>query len=107
MDVEIEEQDIAPLAEDTPTDAEMLQAEMAILRAEVARLNNHRFVRIHSSTFKLLWFQFIRGLAFGLGSVIGATFLVSMLVYWLGNIDFIPILGEWGSRIADEIQSGR
>ena len=47
----------------------------------------------------MLGFQFIRGLAFGLGSVLGATVLVSILVYFLAQIDFIPIIGEWAQEI--------
>ncbi len=81
-----------------------LQTEIAELKQELRRLNNHRFVRIHNSAWRLVQFQFIRGLAFGLGSVIGATFLVYLLVYSLSNIDFIPIVGEWAKEIADMIK---
>lgn len=87
--------------DDTPSD---LQTEIAELKQELRRLNNHRFVRIHNSAWRLVQFQFIRGLAFGLGSVIGATFLVYLLVYSLSNIDFVPIVGEWAKEIADMIR---
>jgi len=82
-----------------------LQTEITELKQELHRLNNHRFVRIHNSAWRLVQFQFIRGLAFGLGSVIGATFLVYLLVYSLSNIDFIPIVGEWAKEIADMIKA--
>ncbi len=62
-------------------------------------MNNHRFIRMHNSLTKLIWFNFMRGLAFGLGSVIGATVLVSLLVYLLRNIDFIPIIGDWATEV--------
>jgi len=45
-----------------------------------------------------------RGLAFGLGSVIGATILVYLVVASLSKIDFIPIIGEWAKEIADVIR---
>lgn len=82
--------------------------DLASLRAEVARLNSHRFIRMHNSTPRLIWFNFLRGLAFGLGSVIGATVLVSVLIYFLRGIDFIPILGDWAKEILSVIsdQSG-
>jgi hypothetical protein len=38
--------------------------------------------------------------------VIGASFLVSLVVYSLSQIDFIPVIGEWAARIAAEIQGG-
>ena len=62
-------------------------------------MNSHRFIRMHNSLSKLIWFNFMRGLAFGLGSVIGATVLVSILVYLLRGIDFIPIIGDWATEV--------
>jgi hypothetical protein len=73
--------------------------DLASLKAEVHKMNNHRFIRMHNSLTKLIWFNFMRGLAFGLGSVIGATVLVSLLVYLLRNIDFIPIIGDWATEV--------
>lgn len=81
-----------------------LAAEISALRAEVARLNAHRFVRVHNSLPRLVAFQFARGLALGLGTVMGATLLVSVLGYFLAQIDFLPIVGEWASEIARQIQ---
>lgn len=82
-------------------------SEIAALRKELALLNQHRFVRVHNSLPRLLMFQLLRGLAFGLGTVIGATILVSMLGLFLSNIDFIPILGEWAGEIARQIEIDR
>lgn len=82
----------------------VLSQEVRALRAEVERMNNHRFIRLHDSMVKLGFFQLYRGLAFGLGSVLGATLLVSWLVYMLGSIDFIPVLGDWARQIIEEIQ---
>ncbi|PIE15936.1 MAG: hypothetical protein CSA68_04640 [Rhodobacterales bacterium] len=91
------------MTEPKPDRSHDLHADLKALKEEVQRLNNHRFVRIHNSPWRLIRFQFVRGLAFGLGSVIGATFLVSALVYSLSNIDFIPIVGEWAREIASMI----
>lgn len=82
------------------------KSELSLLRQEVARLNSHRFIRLQNSIPRLLLFNFARGLAFGLGSVVGASFLVTVLVYMLSQIDFIPVLGEWASQIAEQIQGG-
>lgn len=80
-----------------------LHADLKALKEEMQLLNRHRFVRIHNSIWRLMSFQFVRGLAFGLGSVIGATILVSFLAYFLSNIDFIPIIGEWAKEIVHMI----
>lgn len=79
--------------------------ELASLRTEVAKLNSHRFIRMHNSTLRLIWFNFLRGLAFGLGSVIGATVLVSLLVFFLREINFIPIIGDWAAQILEVIST--
>ncbi|GAA6209241.1 hypothetical protein NBRC116601_25340 [Cognatishimia sp. WU-CL00825] len=73
------------------------------LTVEVARLNDHRFIRVQNSYWRLVIFQFLRGLAFGLGSVIGATILVSLLAWWVSQFEFLPIVGDWASQIAKQI----
>lgn len=80
-----------------------LKDEIAALRGELERLNRHRFVRIHNSLPRLLAFQFVRGLALGLGTVVGASVLVSILAFALSQIDFLPIIGEWAAEIARQI----
>jgi len=84
-------------------DDKSLTEEIAGLRQEVARLNSHRLVRLNNSPARMLSFQFLRGLAFGLGTVVGATILVSLLGLFLSTIDFIPIVGDWAGQIAREI----
>lgn len=74
------------------------------LTAQVKSLNEQRFFKLQNAPLRLLGFQFLRGIAFGLGSVIGATLVVSLLVYTLAQINFIPIIGDWAAQIADRIQ---
>ena len=81
-----------------------LQKEIAALRVELKRLNGHKFVTMHNTPVRLLGFQFLRGIAMGFGTVVGATILVSLAAFLLAQIDFVPIIGEWATRIADEIQ---
>lgn len=80
-----------------------LEADIQKLTQELARLNSHRFIRIHNSLPRLIGFQLMRGLAFGLGTVIGATALVSVVVLLLSQIEFVPIIGELASRVIEEI----
>lgn len=72
------------------------------LTREVAKLNNHRFIVVHNSMLRLVVFQFLRGLAFGLGSVLGATMLVSILAWWVSQFEFLPIIGDWMLVLSDE-----
>lgn len=82
--------------------SDQIEAIRALAR-ELERLNSHRFVKVHNSVVRLVGFQFARGLAFGLGSVLGASILVSILAWWLAQIEFLPIIGEWATRLLEEI----
>ena len=84
-----------------------LEQQMTALNDEVARMNAHWCMRSNASTGRMLWFTFLRGLAFGLGSVVGATILVSLLVYSLSSIDFVPVLGEWAAEVIRVIEGQR
>ena len=74
------------------------------LTKEVETLNQHRFVRVHNSVLRMIGFQFLRGLALGLGTAVGATALVSIVAYWLSQFEFVPVIGDWVKQIADQIQ---
>lgn len=82
-----------------------LKDDIHALRTELERLNNHKFIQIHDKPVKLLAFNFARGLAFGLGTFLGASLLLSLAAWALSQIDFIPVIGEWAKQIADEITS--
>ncbi|MBF97231.1 MAG: hypothetical protein CFH34_01112 [Alphaproteobacteria bacterium MarineAlpha9_Bin4] len=75
------------------------------LDKSITKLNNHNFLKIHSSFWKIILVSLFRGLASGLGWVLGATILVSLFTYALSQIEFIPILGEWVSRLIKEIEA--
>lgn len=77
------------------------------LQAELTRLNTSRYMRAHRSFGGMIGYNLARGLAVGLGTVMGATILVSVAAYFLTNIDFIPIIGDWAKSIAQEMEQGR
>ncbi len=78
-----------------------LRAALDRLTAEVVLLNRRE------SFFRMLGTQLMRGLAFGLGSVLGATLLVSIIGWWVSQFEFLPLIGEWAARLADEINRAR
>ncbi len=77
------------------------------LAEAIETLNDHNLMRIYSSSWWIIWTNFLRGLAFGLGSVIGASILVYITVQVLAQIEFIPILGDWALRLISEIEKSR
>jgi len=77
------------------------------LAEAIETLNDHNLMRIYNSSWRIIWTNFLRGLAFGLGSVIGASILVYITVQVLAQIEFIPILGDWALRLISEIEKSR
>jgi len=59
---------------------------------------------VHNSLWRLILFQFTRGLAFGLGSVLGVSILVSLVVWWLSQFEFIPIIGDFARQLIEWIE---
>lgn len=92
------------------TDRALQEKQIAALEAlteEVRRFNEHRFVKIQNSPGRLILFQMMRGLALGLGTLMGATVLVSLLAWWASQFSFIPVIGDWMTQIVNEIEQGR
>ena len=74
------------------------------LEQAINDLKEHYLFKMNSSLSKTIFFSLIRGLSFGLGSVIGATILVYLLILFLSQIEFIPIIGEWAARLIEQIE---
>ncbi|MBL1276941.1 MAG: hypothetical protein COB30_012725 [Ectothiorhodospiraceae bacterium] len=77
---------------------------MQRIENELERVNSHKFVKIHNSIYQLLTFYFLKGIVFGLGSVLGATIVVSIVAYVLSQFEFVPIVGEWAKLVVEEMQ---
>lgn len=81
-----------------------LSAEVQALRQELTLLRRHKMFVIYQSVPRVLLLKFATGAAVGLGTVVGATFLLSIIVWALSQIEFLPIIGEWSAQIANEIE---
>ena len=90
------------------TEAEIsATSELHAVRKELELLNSHRFIRMHNSLFRLIGFNLMRGLAFGLGTVLGASVLLSFFVWSVSQVEFLPIIGEWATEILRQIEASR
>lgn len=54
-----------------------------------------------------LFVSFVRGMALGLGWVVGTTLVVGVLVYFLQSFDTAPWLGQYISRIIEYLNMRR
>lgn len=91
-----------PSAPDAGNDS--LLAVAQDIRQELRRLNAHQLITAYDSTRRLLVLQFLKGTAFGLGSVLGASIVLSAIVYLLSQIEFVPIIGQWVKAILHQVQ---
>lgn len=93
--------------EERPGDAmrPRLEDEVRALREELTHLRRHRMVILYQSVPRILLFRFLSGMAVGLGTVIGATVLLSLIVWGLSQIEFVPIIGDWALQVAAEIEA--
>ncbi len=78
--------------------------EIKDIRKQLHTLNSHRLLKIYNSIARMLLFNFVRGVATGFGTVFGATVVVSVFIYILSTIEFIPIIGEWVSAIIKQVE---
>tara|TARA_A200000113_G_scaffold64332_1_gene55430 strand:+ start:519 stop:713 length:195 start_codon:yes stop_codon:yes gene_type:complete len=64
-------------------------------------------LRLNSTIAHHILICFLRSMAFGLDSVLGASFLVYILVQTLSQFEFTPILGDWTAQSIQKIESNR
>ena len=82
-----------------------LTTEVRQLRQSIDKFNSHAWVKVENSLPRILFRQILKGLFLGLGTVVGASVFVSVVLFFLSRIDFIPIIGEWASEVADVIEA--
>ncbi len=64
------------------------------------------FYDFHSSRSRVYVMNFVRGLFFGLGSVIGATILIALIIWFLGFFgDIFPPLADFLNNLIDTMES--
>lgn len=82
-----------------------LEEEIRQVREELIRLNALHVFAWNRLTANVLFMQFLKGTFLALGSLVGATIIISVLVYFLSQIEFIPIIGEWVKEINHILQT--
>jgi len=60
--------------------------------------------RIHISTGKVVLNNFLGGLAWGFGTVLGATLVVALVIFVLTKLNNVPVIGDFFSSILQTIQ---
>jgi hypothetical protein len=65
------------------------------------------YVEFLHSTRRQIWSSFVRGVFMGLGSVVGATVVVALLLAILQLLGGTPLVGQYLKPIGDALSHGR
>jgi hypothetical protein len=60
--------------------------------------------RIHVSTWKMVLNNFLGGLSWGFGTVLGATVVVGIVIIILSKLNTIPVIGDFFNNILRSLQ---
>ena len=80
-----------------------LTSEVRKLRLLLERLRLDQYIRTLMSTRRLMLINFLTGIMSGLGGAIGATLVLTLLIYVLGRLEWIPVVGRWITEILNVV----
>tara|TARA_Y100000310_G_scaffold74160_1_gene70300 strand:+ start:1109 stop:1351 length:243 start_codon:yes stop_codon:yes gene_type:complete len=63
--------------------------------------------RINRPIKKMLWQNFLGGIAWGLGVTIGLSIVFALLGYLLTQINLVPVLGDLTSQVIEFVNSNK
>ncbi|HIC89380.1 MAG TPA: hypothetical protein EYP04_08255 [Anaerolineae bacterium] len=81
---------------------ELVEAVHTLTRL-VRQLRAERCLLMVDQSWRYLLYRFLGGVASGVGSVLGATVVVGLFIYFLSHLlrglEVIPILGQWIAQL--------
>ncbi len=80
-----------------------LAKEVKNLTKEVSKLKNLEFMKVFKHPVKFMWYSFLKGIMIGFGSALGATVILAVFLYLVGQISFVPLIGGFVEEVISEI----
>ncbi|OGD86615.1 hypothetical protein A2164_01775 [Candidatus Curtissbacteria bacterium RBG_13_35_7] len=62
-----------------------------------------KFKNIQRPLGKMLLYNFLGGIFWGFGALIGTTIIVAIVAFFATRIDFVPIIGQFVTDIIKEV----
>jgi hypothetical protein len=59
----------------------------------------------YSNKPRLLWYNFLKGLAYGFGLFLAGTVLIGFLLWGLSLFDEVPVIGRFVQNITDSLNA--
>lgn len=69
------------------------------------RILEELFNDFHRNKFQVYWINFVRGVFFGFGVLIGGTVVVALVIWILSHFVTIPLIGEYIRQIIEVIEA--
>ena len=76
-------------------------------RTEVAKALEILFAAGYVDRKRLYWENFVRGIVFGAGGVLGATVVIAVFVWLLSLFDSVPLIGPIFDETKNTIQQNQ
>lgn len=86
---------------------ENIEKKLTKLSENIEKARIAEYIEIMNNPKKLIFYNFIGGLARGLGTAIGLTLLVALLIFILRKIVDLPLIGEYIADLLDIIEKNR
>lgn len=64
------------------------------------------FNDIYAHRLRIYWVNFIRGISFSVGGIIGATVVIALVLWILSLLGHVPVVGNFFHQTQQTIQSG-
>jgi uncharacterized membrane protein len=84
-----------------------LSKEIRLLSKEIARMKDMEVIQVFKNKWKFLGYSLLKGIMIGFGSVLGATLFISLFIYLLAQISFVPVVGDFVKSVINEIENNQ
>ncbi len=82
----------------------LLMQKLEELSLHMEKMKLAEYVQLLENLPRLLWINFLTGVARGLGMAVGFTLLGALLLYFLGRLVNLPLIGSFIAEIVRIVQ---
>lgn len=73
--------------------------------SEENKHSGEKYKNIDRPIGKMILYNFLGGIAWGLGVLIGTTIVLAFLAFFVTKIDFVPIFGQFAAQVIESAQN--
>ncbi len=89
------------------TEQKKLAESISTLTKFVKKLHSKRYLEMIEHPYRTFWFNFLLGIARGIGFAVGTSLIFAFGVWLLSKMTIIPLIGDWISKLLDYLEKVR